>query len=190
MIWDYTYSENQGGWAGDGTSPLKTTRVDKPDGTYDVHHFDRSWSYLEGAAKKVQSFSSTGSLLQTVDYDHIAGPGRGVFGQMFYENLAKSSTPKHQVKVKTTRGTDVYTTEYDFDIVKTSSTFSFGNPIQVDQYNNLISSFAQVMDIAYLHDKTNWELARETTRKVGTEEISENVYDSKIGSGSKSNTAL
>ncbi|MDH3273691.1 MAG: polymorphic toxin-type HINT domain-containing protein [Gammaproteobacteria bacterium] len=177
MTWDYTYSENPGGWAGDGTSPLKTTRVDNPDGTYDIHTFNRSYTYLEGAEVQRKTYSATGALLQTVDYDYETGPYRGVTGELFYENLAKNQTPQHRNAVVTTRGTDVYTTLYDFNTNVASPTFSFGHPIEIDQSNNF-SSYLRVEDIAYLHDKTNWELGRETTRDVGTETISENEYDS------------
>ena len=174
--WNYSYSENAGGWAGDGTNPLKTTRVDKPDGSYDIHHFNRSWSYLEGAEVKHETYNASGALLQRVEYDYEAGPYRGTVGELLLENLAKNQTPKHRTEVVTTRGTDVYTTLYDFNTNTSSPTFSFGRPIQIDQSNSF-TSYSKVEDIAYLHDKTHWELGRETTRKVGTETISENVYD-------------
>ena len=176
MTWNYTYSENQGGWQGDGTSAIKTTTVNKPDGSRDVYHFNRSWSYLEGALVKQQTYNATGTLAQTINYTYQAGPLRGGIGELFYENLAPMTTPRHQRKVTTTRGTDAYHTENTYDNVTTSSTFSFGHPIQIAQWNSF-SSHARTENVAYLHDRTHWELGRPTTVTVGSEIESQTIYD-------------
>ena len=135
---------------------------------------------LDGLLYKSEHFVSTSSSLpiQTTTYTYTAeAPVGSTWLQN--ENPSKFTMPRHQTKTITTRDGDTYTTESSFNTSQSSSSYSFGNPIQTKAYASFYGSTTpRVTDTTYEHNKSKWILGLPKTITQNGRQMASYTYDS------------
>ncbi len=104
--WNYTYSSNEGlfrgetirarhrlsfGVSGVETAHLSSTTLEHHDGSKEIHYFDRKHGSSQGNLRYVETYSSSGSLLQRKSMTYANGAFHGT--AKMYLNVTGSQDP-------------------------------------------------------------------------------------------------
>ncbi len=183
MIWNYTYSQTQGGWTtSSGVSEVNTTTVVDPEGHKTVHHFNRNYNWEEGAEEKTEIFDGTTTLLRTVENQFEVGPMLG--GAIATaDNDKPTRYPRSVEQRKITENGDTFTTDYEYGYASTSydyvdcqTCYGYGRPTEISESNS-INSFTMTTKNFLFSEWDDWMLALPKKTKVGSETISEFLYN-------------
>lgn len=149
--WTFDYSGNYGT---PQTGDDKWGEETGPTGVVSRTTFHNSGN-LEGLQK--QSTIGDGSqALQTVDYTYVV---EGVIGStsLLNENPAKLINPRHPNTIVTSRGSDSYTTDHDYNSTMSSANYSFGAPTDTTMTSN-VATGQRTVETEYDHITSKWIL--------------------------------
>ena len=164
--WTYTYLEDYGNFVtGPDTLPdTRWTQVIDPLGYKTVYHHHRRVDNLENLLVKQELFPTASSTtpIESTTYTYVVEGKAGVTYLDNFENEVSLTQPRHQDVVTIARGTDTYTTDYDYETDNASAGYSYGSPTYINQFNNYtITAYGptnQDSVIALYHDKDLWRL--------------------------------
>ena len=198
MTWTYSYSQTQGGWTtSTGVSDVNTTTVTDPEGHKTIHHFDRTWTWKEGAEVKTEIYDGVSTLLRTVEKDYVVGPLLGgIVGTGDNENPIRYPRSLDERVITENGNTFTKNYTYDYDVAPTigycydypykvsgnvqpprNDCYSYGRPVKIVQSNSIPDSHSRTDDIYYFTDQNKWLITFPGKTKVGSETLSEIGYD-------------
>jgi RHS repeat-associated protein len=158
-----------------GDDPTNWTKVLNSDGSETVYyHF---WNLLlvpnvnpEFSGKldhQETKASAGGTTVESVEYDYVSAgmfggsylpkiyPGSGVVIDVISPSSSGSSIQIGKLVQK--RDGDTFTTEYKYNTTQSSSSYSYGKPIQTKVYSN-VSTTPQLTDTVYEYNTAKWIL--------------------------------
>ena len=149
--WTYNYSELSGGVWGEMIDPLGHRTRTTYHGPY---------SNFSGFEVKTEIFetASSSTPLQKVEYDYAF---EEPLGETYLENVNPYTIirPRHKIETKTTRETDVYTTETEYQIDQTAADYAYGNPKSVSRSSDIPDSTnIRKTTMTYEHITDKWIL--------------------------------
>lgn len=159
--WTYSYSGDDGAYTtSGGLADTKWVDVTDPTGARNRHFFNRVWGNQDGLETRVETWSSTGALLQTVVNTYEVEPAFGGV-ELLNDNTASLSNPRHLQSRAITIDGATYTTTYTRDTNRSSSTYSYGNVLTTSASSTLGSGTRSTV-VTYDHLTTPWILGLPT----------------------------
>lgn len=159
--WTYDYEEDGGSYLADGgLSDLKKRTVTDPNGDRRVTYINRIKDHwMAGIPERVETYNgASSSPVQTEEMEYVLGPQYGGSPARFTGlSRMRHGYFRHRAKTVITRGSDVFTTEYDYDTDFASPGFSFGRPTRIERYSNA-SSERRIEERTYEHKTARWIL--------------------------------
>ena len=172
LTWTYQYEEDIGHYGGGSTLPVtkKRTVID-PEGHKTVSYINREWGPpWSGNIAKREIFETAGSAtpLQVEEFFYTVSHQMGLSFSSVSTNKTNQEMATPVSSKVITRGPDVYTTGYVYDLTSASPTYSFNKPTQVTMSSNL-GGGSRITNTVYLHKKNIWTIgltASETRNSV------------------------
>lgn len=157
--WKYIYEQDFGASGGYlGLSPTKKRTEIRPDNSVAEYYFNRVANWQEGQLVKTAVLPSIGATpIEEVIYSHRQSDGR-TWEPLLNWPIRGSAANNKQVlteKVIVKRGSDTYTTSYQYDSDPDQPNFDFGLPRKVTTLSSLQSSTREV-DYEYLNNQDLW----------------------------------
>ena len=162
--WQYNYSSTNL-----NSSVRNRTEITQPDGS--LKAFEHAAPLGPGGGllmfEEVYETPSASEPIEIKAYTYLQ---ETIAGDSFVDSKTDLSyRPYREETVVLERGSDTYTTQFGYNINRSSANYSYGNPIQVTQSSN-VNSGNRVYDVDYHHDTANWILGlRETLVRNGKE---------------------
>jgi RHS repeat-associated protein len=172
-VWTYSYASS-------GTEITST--VIQPDNTKRVvyHPVPYTWISPSPNSKlsKEELFATPTDTVpvQRIDYTYLLESSAGTNYVYFPPN--ETFSPIYSLETTITRGADWYRTRFAYDSTRSSATYSYGFPIQVDKWSSL-GGGTRTSVISYSNDSDDWILGLPNTVTNNGKVFDHFVYDSK-----------
>lgn len=157
-VWSYSYAN--------GSSEIVTTVI-QPDNTKKVVHHPQPYSYIapnpNAQLSKEELFATPTDTtpVQVTDYTYLVESAAGSNYVYFPPN--ETFSPYHSVDtILMIGGSDTYKTHNTYDGTRSSSTYSYGYPTQIDTLSN-VRGGTRTSVITYSNDLANWVLGLKNT---------------------------
>ncbi len=189
--WQYKYSEYPTDERGEPLdwSVYKTTEMIDPEGNTTISYFHpmtfRSGGggygtdeqkALASQLKKKQRFDSNDTLLEEKVYSYTIGDHLGAVGIHEKTSHRYQEYPSYTAGIVTERDGDTYTQNYTYNTNQSSSTYSFGSPIEFESFSN-VSTLPQRTVTTYAHKKEKWILNLPSSISVNGRQTFAAAYD-------------
>ncbi|MDP2714944.1 RHS repeat-associated core domain-containing protein [Rheinheimera sp.] len=160
MSWNYTYSENAGGYQGTAVSDTKYVAVVNPEAVETTYTFQRSFDWEEGQIKKIVVKDRSG-VLQTQNNSWTGGSR---IGRTLADSYSDTNKDTHRVNLTTKtiiRDADSFVSTFsDFDL--------WGLPGTVNETTNF-SSKKRIIKNTYFHDLAHWLIGFPAEKSISTD---------------------
>jgi RHS repeat-associated protein len=178
-VWNYAYTY---------TAYEIITSVIQPDNTKKVFRHPVPYSFTSpnpnAKLSKEELFATPTDTVpvQTIDYTYLVETAAGSNYLYFPPN--ETFSPIRSVDTTITRGSDWYKTRFTYDSTRTSSTYSFGFPTQIDAWSSL-GGGTRTTNYTFSNDADDWILGLTNTVTVNGKSVDHYVYDTKGRTTSK-----
>ena len=177
--WNYTYFGDNGAFNNSGGLPdTRRTQLVDPTGTKTIYSYSRRWGALDGKLVKQETFASSSSTspLETIVFTYLEEAPIGET-YLYTENVEQLSRPLRMERTNTKRGSDEFFTRYTYNSTQSSPSYSFGNPIKVERWNNL-SPAIRTTNTVYTHKTNIWRLGLPVSNTRNGKLFDTYTYDS------------
>ncbi len=184
--WTYEYpgiDENHvvtGGYGNDGSRLLRRSKID-PDGVRTDTYLINEWGWAQGALHRVEKYATAAGGTPIETRYTIYGEGYlwrvGAAMHTFNLHTFKKERPIELKKKIVVRGSDVYTTEYQYNHDINSAAWSAEKPTEVKTYSTLQSGDRTAVT-SYETKRSPWIVALPKTVHHNGKLFDSTTYDS------------
>ena len=173
-VWTYSYFNN-------GNTDIVTTVI-QPDNTKRVVRHPVPYVYTSPSPNsrpsKEELYATAGDAIpvQTIDYTYLLESSAGTNFVYFSPNETFCSVLRQDTTI--TRGSDWYKTRNTYNSTRTSATYSYGFPTQIDKWSSL-GGGTRTSSFTYSNDSDDWILGLLNTVTKNGKVFEHYVYDTK-----------
>lgn len=157
--WTYDYENDLSTTTPAAAERHNWTKVSGP-GVHLTYYHNWVTEPFGGKVVKTETRDAPSSaILQTVETDYVVEAAVGNSFTNIYSNAGDAVTPTRTIETTTSRGTNIWHNERSYETNHSSSTYSFGSPIQTQTYSNRWNSAAPRITVTeYEHNTSKWIL--------------------------------
>ena len=193
MNWQYSYSQNKGGWDAPGAGEqltglaaipdgyqamdLRSTSITTPDGAKTVHIFSRRWDHTDGQEVGTEYYDTNSTtLLRRIERNFVPKATGGSAGMSSYtgnelgtpyltDNPAPHENYINKVREKVISYVGGVPTDTYTTLFPKDDYNIYGLPTKTVESNSL-NPTERTTTTTYDHDTTNWVLNQEANRQI------------------------
>ena len=175
MEWRYDYELSNSLW-GPNDDQLNRTDIVQPDGTIERYFHGWGTEPVIGNQLVKKQIVDGGTILREENYTNIMENWFGWDGLSGGQLSFLSAYPRRVEKSVLSQDGDTFTTEFQYNLDRTSAFYSFGNPTQKKFYSN-VSTAPRIFDFTYEHKPVAWILNLPKKTVLNGRELIDHVYN-------------